>query len=609
MGTMQFGVCWYPEQWPRERWAIDIEMMTGLGLDLVRIGEFAWSRMEPEPGRYDWEWLDDVVAMVGDAGMGVVLGTPTATPPVWLMQAHPDIMITDQRGSRVPYGSRRHTCTTSATYRRESLRITDALVERYGTNPFVAGWQVDNEPGNHDSARCWCNECETAFSAWLRDRFGTIDALNEAWGTIFWSQTYPDFDAVRLPRDTMTSQHPALRLAHRKFASDQSVDFLRVQFERIRDGVAADIPITTNLYCEDLNVDARAVARLGGVASMDNYPHGVSTPFDTAYLLDLHATASGLEGQAWVMEQQVGPVNWTEENPQVPHGQARLWMWQSALHGYDASLVFRWRAARYGQEQYHTGLLRHDGTPERVFDEVRSAIAEIKRASLPKPRPRIAIVHSYKDAWAIEINPHRRGLTHRALLFEAYRAARSLGLDVAVVDSTDDLARFEIVLAPAMQISTPERIAAIERALEAGTEVILGARSLVIDRENAWSDRPLPAGLSERLGARVIEPTSQNLPVTIEPWGTPAGIWTDVLEVESAEIVARYGGATYLDGSPAVVTKDGLTYAGFTNRESWQALLSDRTGLSPIGGNVERFIRGDALWTIDHDSRIITKSE
>ncbi len=606
---MRFGVCWYPEQWPRERWATDIEMMAGLGLDLVRVGEFAWARMEPEPGRYDWEWLDTVIAMVGDAGMGVVLGTPTATPPVWLMRAHPDIMITDQRGVRVPYGSRRHTCTTSATYRRESLRITDALVDRYGTNPAVVGWQVDNEPGNHDSARCWCNECETAFSAWLRDRFGTIDALNEAWGTIFWSQTYPDFEAVRLPRDTMTSQHPALRLAHRKFASDQSVDFLRAQFDRIRSGVPADVPITTNLYCEDLNVDARAIARLGGVASMDNYPHGVSTPFDTAYLLDLHATASGLDGQAWVMEQQVGPVNWTDENPQVPRGQARLWMWQSALHGYDASLVFRWRAARYGQEQYHTGLLRHDGTPERVFEEVRSTIAEIKRESLPKPRPRIAIIHSYKDAWAIEINPHRRGLTHRALLFEAYRAARSLGLDVAVVDSTDDLASFEIVLAPAIQISTPERIAAIERALDAGTEVILGARSFVIDRENAWSDRPLPAGLTDRLGARVIEPTSQNLAVTIEPWGTPAGIWTDVLEVDSAEIVARYGGSTYLDGSPAVVTNDGLTYAGFTNRDSWQALLADRTGLSPIGGNLERFHRGDALWTIDHDTRLVTKSE
>jgi beta-galactosidase len=606
---MRFGVCWYPEQWPRERWATDIGMMADLGLDLVRVGEFAWARLEPEPGSFDWEWLDTVVEMVGEAGMGVVLGTPTATPPVWLMRAHPDIMITDQRGARVPYGSRRHTCTTSATYRRESLRITDALVERYGASPSIAGWQVDNEPGNHDSARCWCGECEAAFSAWLQDRFGTIDALNEAWGTVFWSQTYPDFESVRIPRDTMTSQHPALRLTHRKFASDQSVDFLRVQFDRIRAGVPAGVPITTNLYCEDLNVDARAVARLGGVASMDNYPHGVSTPFDTAYLLDLHATASGLDGQAWVMEQQVGPVNWTDENPQVAHGQARLWMWQAALHGYDASLVFRWRAARYGQEQYHTGLLRHDGTPERAFEEIRSTIVEIKRAALPKPKPRVAIIHSYKDAWAIEINPHRRGLTHRVLLFEAYRAARNLGLDVAIIDSTDDLAAFEIVLAPAMQISTPERIAAIERALDAGTEVILGARSFVIDRENAWSDSPLPAGLSDRLGARVIEPTSQNLQVTIEPWGTPAGIWTDVLEVESAEIVARYGGATYLDGSPAVVTSRGLTYAGFTNRESWQALLADRTGLNPIGGNIERFHRGDALWTIDHDTRLVTKSE
>ena len=605
---MRFGVCWYPEQWPQAQWASDIEMMVDLGLDLVRIGEFAWSTMEPQRDTFDWEWLDNAIEMVGQAEMGVVLGTPTATPPVWLMRERPDIMITDQRGQRVPYGSRRHTCTTSVSYREESARIVEAVLDRYGSNPTVAAWQVDNEPGNHDSARCWCAECEEAFSAWLENRFETVDALNDAWGTAFWSQTYPDFAAVRLPRTTMTTQHPALRLAHRKFASDQTVDYLRAQFELIRARTGPDTPITTNLYCEDLNVDARGVARLGHVASMDNYPHGVETPLDTAYLLDLHAMAAGPTGRAWVMEQQVGPVNWTEVNPQVPRGQARVWLWQSALHGYDASLFFRWRAARYGQEQYHTGLLRHDGTQERVFEEVKTTISDIRRADLPKPQPQVALLHSYKDAWAIEINPHRTGLTHRKLLFEAYVAARSLGYDVAVVDSTDDLTGFDLVLAPAIQISTPERVAAIEDALDSGTQVILGARSFVIDRENAWSDAALPAGLTDRLGARVIEPTSQNLEVTISPWDTPAGIWTDVLEVHDADVVARYGGSTYLDGSPAVVSNDGLTYAGFTHRESWQALLMEKSDRTPAPSDVERFVRGSSLWTIDHAQRLVTHS-
>jgi beta-galactosidase len=604
---VRFGVCYYPEQWPESRWATDVGLMADLGLDLVRIGEFAWSTIEPERDHFDWHVLDRTIDLVADAGMKIVLGTPTAAPPVWLMLERPDILGVNADGSRRAYGSRRHTCTTSAAYRREASRVVSAMVERYGADPRVVAWQVDNEPGNHDSAPCWCDECQLAFSAWLENRFGSIEALNAAWGTAFWSQTYPSFQSVRLPVPTMTVHHPALRLAHAKFASDQSVAFCASQFEIIEAGTPAGTEITTNLYCEDLAVDARALARLGGVASMDNYPDGVATPSDTAYLLDLHSHAAGPDGRAWVMEQQVGPVNWTSENPQVPDGQVRVWLWQAALHGYDAILFFRWRAARFGQEQYHSGILRHDGEPRRVIEELKTTMAEIRAAGDVAPRPRLALLHSYKDAWALGINPHRSGLTHRKILHEAYVAARRLGFDVAIVDSTHDLTGYDLVLAPSLQITTPERTAALEAALAAGTTVILGARSLVMDGENAWTDLPLPGGLAPRLGTRVVNTLSQTAPVTVAPWGTDAGWWTDVLAEEPGiEVLARYDGGTYLDGRPAVVRNDNLIYAGFSDRSSWLALLGLITGRSPHEEHLEVFEREEKTWVIDHQALTVT---
>lgn len=598
---MKFGVCYYPEQWPESRWAQDSQQMVDTGLELVRIGEFAWSAYEPARNEFDLGWLDRAIDTLADAGLEVVMSTPTATPPVWLMRDDPSVLAVGPDGRRRPYGSRRHTCMTSASYRGEAKRIVATLLDRYSTHEAIVAWQVDNETGNHDSARCWCGECQTAFSAWLEARFGSIDALNAAWGTTFWSMTYPDFEAVLLPAPTVTSHSPALRLAHAKFASDQTIGFLKLQFEQIAAAVGDGVRITTNFYNEDTGVDQRAAARLSGLAAMDSYPHGPLEPMVTAYHLDLTRWAGGLEGSAWIMEQQAGPVNWTAENPQVPDGQLRVWLWQAALHDVEAILFFRWRAARFAQEMYHSGLLRHDGGPTRAMAEAASAIAEIQASDLEMPTPRIALLHSYKDVWAIEINPHRKGLTHRSMQLDAYVAARRLGLDVAILDSIDDLTGFEWVLAPMMHITTPERVEAIERALDAGVKVILGPRTMVIDRENAWSDEPLPAGLAERLGARVVETLSQTGAVRVEPWGTKAGLWTDVLQVgPDAEIVATYRGDSYLDGRAAAVRSGNLYYVGFSNVASWTRLFETLMSKERHPAHIERFDRAEGTYSIDH---------
>ncbi len=575
--------------------------MAESSLDLVRIGEFAWSSYQPSRDRFEWEWLDTAIQTLSAAGLGVVMCTPTATPPVWLVAERPEIVSVGPDGRRRAYGSRRHTCSTSPEYRAETDLVLSALLDRYATNPAIVAWQVDNELGNHDSARCWCDHCQVAFSNWLEDRFDSIDALNQAWGTAFWSMTYPSFDAVRLPVPTMTSHNPSLRLAHAEFASLKSVEFFALQAKAIRARVGPEVQITTNFYSEDTPVDQRSAARVTGVAAIDSYPHGPADPLVTAYHIDLARSGAGPDGEAWIMEQQAGPINWTPSNPPVASGEVQLWTWQAALHGIDTLLYFRWRAARYGQEMYHSGLLRHDGTPTPFLAEVAATITELNEAELPPPPPaRVAILHSAEDVWALEINPHLEGLRHRDLQMGAYRALRRLGIDVAFRHPTDDLTDLEWVIAPALHIISPKRIDALEVALDAGVGVVLGPRSLVVDGSYAWSDTPLPGGLATRLGARVVDFGGHPTSIEIAPWGVPAGRWVESLEVDGGEVLASVDGGPHA-GRPAAVRNRNLVYAGFTSTEAWTALLSTLLDRQPIvAEGLEAFDRSGTRILLDY---------
>ncbi len=634
---MRVGVCWYPEQWPKERWATDAAMMREAGLELVRIGEFAWSRMEPRPGAHDWAWLDDAVATLHDAGLRVMLGTPSATPPIWLVERSPEIVSVGPDGRRRAVGSRRFTCPTSPTYRREAARIAAALVERYGSHPAVVAWQIDNEPGNHDSARCWCAACERAFQGWLSARFGgDISALNAAWGTVFWSQEYPAFSSVRLPRPSMTAHTPHLLLAHRRFSSAQMASFIAEQAAIVRRG-APQAEVTVNHFIGDLHVDQSAMVSAPGfdpIGAHDNYPHGYAGALDVAFAHDHARGLAGPDGRGWVMEQQPGPVNWTPTNPPVPPGQVRVWSWQAALHGIDTLLYFRWRAGRTGQEQYHTGLLRHDATPDRGLREATEFAREAAAADLSRPPARAAVLFSMEDAWAIEIDPHLQGMTHRELVVGAYSALRRLAVDVDVVSPTADLTRYALVLAPALHLHHPDRVAALRAAMDAGATVVLGPRSLVKTWEDAWVDVPEPAGLASLLGARLREGLTQPTPGLRvlagrgERPAAPAGRWADVYELLPADqlegdgpaprILARYEGG-WLDGEPAAVVRGRLAACGASSTEAWIAVIlalvgSDLQGAlgSPLPPgevdppHVERFTRGGRVVVVDHEELRVT---
>lgn len=628
---MRFGVCYYPEQWPEARWATDAASMAELGLDLVRIGEFAWSAYEPARGRFTFDWLDRAIETLASAGLEVVLGTPTATPPVWLMRERPEILAVGPDGRRRAYGSRRHTSPSSRAYREEARRIVDVLVERYGHHPAVVAWQVDNEPGNHDSARCWGADSQAAFRSWLRRRFdGDIDALNSAWGTTFWSMTYPDFESVELPLPTVTDHNPSLLVAHLEFAAAQAAEGLAEQREMIAAG-SPGREIFTNLYLGDIDVDPRQVARPTGLGSVDIYPHGLRDADDVAFVLDLargsalpaDAGPQHLGGRAWIVEQQPGPVNWTGDNPAVQAGQVRLWCWQAALHGVEALLWFRWRAARAGQEQHHAALLRHDGTRGPAWDEAGRFLREYHRVAglspqvLQRPAARVALVHEHLDAWMLSVIPQAPDASHRHLVVAAHAAARRLGLDVDVVPADADLTGYEVILAPALHVATPERLSRLERALDAGALVVLGPRSLTRDQHAVWADEAVPAGLAARLGARVehagnpagwprdsAERSRLVLDDPREP--LPVGVWIETLTAVDAgtRVLGRAQGGP-LHGSPVVVRRGNLVHLGSASVQAWTAVLGALLSRRAKPEHLEVFERAGRHVTLDHRDRTI----
>ncbi|MCU0907919.1 MAG: beta-galactosidase, partial [Rhodobacteraceae bacterium] len=265
------GVCYYPEHWPEDWWPTDAARMREAGITWVRIGEFAWSRrIEPRPGAFDWGWLDRAIAILGAAGLKVVLGTPTATPPKWVLDRHPDMLAVDAQGRPRGFGSRRHYCFSHAGYRAECRRIVTALAERYGRNPHVAAWQTDNEYGCHDTTVSYSAAALHAFRDWLAQRYQSPDALNRAWGNVFWSMEYASFDDVGLPNLTVTEPNPAHTMDFRRFSSDQVVSFNRLQTDILRRHT--DAPLIHNYMGRITDFDHWAVGADLDVASWDSYP-------------------------------------------------------------------------------------------------------------------------------------------------------------------------------------------------------------------------------------------------------------------------------------------------------------------------------------------------
>jgi beta-galactosidase len=557
------GVCYYPEQWDESRWATDARRMRELGISYVRIGEFAWSRIEPARDQFNFGWLDRVMDVLHAAGLKIVLGTPTATPPKWLVDACPDILPYDEQGRVRGFGSRRHYTMSSQTWWRESARIVTAIAQRFGNHPGMVGWQTDNEYGCHDTTLSWGPEDLRAFQDWLRRRYQSCDQLNEAWGAVFWSMEVADFAQVALPNLTVTEANPAHRMDFWRFHSDQVAAYDLMQCDIIR----AQSPgrwITHNFMGFVSDFDHFAVADHLDLASWDSYPIGFveKFPFSEAernrwaetshpdiapWHHDLYRGVG--RGRFWVMEQQPGPVNWAAWNPVPKPGMVRLWTWEAMAHGAEVVSYFRWRQAPFAQEQYHAGLnlpgvdkLSPGGLEAGL---VAQEIAQLGPLPAVQQAP-VAIVFDYASYWATMVQPQGRDFRYEELAFRWYEALRRRGLDVDVVRPGAALDGYAAVIVPTMIHVTD----AAQAALEAAQGVVLiGPRAGSRTRNFAVPSELPPGPLHALTQNRVIEVASLRPGLTQTVDGAVQGNairWRDHA-TSTAQVLARFE-----DGGPAL---------------------------------------------------------
>lgn len=611
----RLGVCYYPEHWPEALWADDARRMAAAGLSWVRIGEFAWSRIEPEPGRFDWGWLDRAIETLGAAGLGVVLGTPTATPPRWVLDRHRDMLAVDAGGRRRGFGSRRHYCFSHEGYLDEARRIVTALARRYGRNPHVGAWQTDNEYGCHDTAISYSAAARTAFRHWLRAQFpaaagndGDIGALNRAWGNVFWSMEYRDFDDIDLPNLTVTEPNPAHALAFLRFSSDQVVRFNRAQAAIIR--AHSDAPIAHNYMGRVTEFDHFAVGADLDIAAWDSYPLGFledrvgagaedqrhfarqGDPDFQAFHHDLYRAVG--RGRWWVMEQQPGPVNWAPYNPAPLPGMVRLWTWEAFAHGAEAVCYFRWRQAPFAQEQMHAGLLRPDGAAAPGLAEVSEVARELADAPLPVPaRAPVALIFDYDADRAWKVQPHGRGLSYFALVFDHYRALRRAGLSIDILPpQARDLSAYRAILAPGL-VHMPEALKAALAA--AGAEVVIGPRSGARDAHFSIPVPLPPAFPGLDLTVARVESLRPDMPVPVAGGGAVNGYREEIggaaeplfASADGAPVALRQGRITYVGGWGDAALLDRLVAE--TCRRAGIAILPMPRGIRRRDTGSERF--------------------
>ena len=578
---MKLGCCYYPEHWPEDMWADDAARMVDIGLSQVRIGEFAWSRIEPQPGQYDWDWLDRAIATLGDAGLEIILGTPTATPPKWLVDSMPDMVAVDADGKPRGFGSRRHYCFSHAGYRKECERIVTAMAQRYGGHPAIAAWQTDNEYGCHDTVVSYSDAAAKSFRRWLAEKYPDTDALNTAWGNVFWSMEYPDFEAVDPPNLTVTEPNPAHVLDYRRFASDEVVTFNRLQVDIIR-AHSPDRDIIHNYMGFFTEFDHHKVGQDLDVASWDSYPLGFLEQFFfsddqkhryarqghpdiAAFHHDLYRGCAN--GRWSVMEQQPGPVNWARYNPAPLPGMVRLWTLEAMAHGAELVSYFRWRQAPFAQEQMHAGLLRPDNIEDTGAGEARQVARDITMLGAPENRrSEVALLFSYEAAWLLETQPQGQSFRYLELVFAMYSGLRRLGLNVDIVAPDADLDDHAMVVAPTLPIMSSSLIARLG-ALQ--IPVLIGPRSGSKTGDFSIPANLAPGELQDLIPLKITRVESLRPGITAKAGSGEISRWLEHVETDLAVETALE------DGRGILFASDGLRYLA-----AWPdaALLEDIFG-------------------------------
>jgi len=618
-----YGGDYNPEQWPESTWAEDIRLMAEAGVNLVTVGVFSWSRLQPAPSDLTAGWLDRALGLLADAGIGVDLATGTASPPPWLVAAHPEILPVTADGRRLALGSRQHYCPSVPAFRAAAVDLASRMARRYAGHPAVTMWHVSNEYGCHVPA-CYCELSAEAFRDWLRARYGELGRLNEAWGGAVWSQDYTSWDQVQPPRTTPTFPNPAQHLDFARFSSDELLACYRAEREAIAVH-SPGTPVTTNFLSLFRPLDQFRWAAELDVVAVDSYPDPADAEAHLLSAMTCDLTRSVGGGRPWVlMEQAPNAVNWRPVNVPKAPGQYRALSLQAVARGGDAILSFQWRAAATGAEKFHSGMLPHAGTDSRVWREVvrlgadLGLLAPVAGCEVPAE---VALLLDWESWWALEADSHPRRLRLIELLREFYRPLFEAGVTVDFAHPEGDLSGYRLVLVPALYLVSDAGADNVRRFAATGGTVLISFFSGIVDTSERIRLGGYPAPWRDLLGLRVEEfaPLPDGAVVRLDSVleaGEADGsgrVWQDVIDLRGADPLLRYAEG-HLAGQPAATSHpygggeafylgtlpDRATLRALLARACHRAGVAFRTDLPP---GVEMVRRGGCLFVISHLDR------
>ncbi|MEE1765112.1 beta-galactosidase [Streptomyces sp. SP18BB07] len=595
---LAYGGDYNPEQWPAATWREDVRLMREAGVNLVTVGVWSWGLLEPRPGVFEFGWLDEVMGLLGEAGVGVDLATPNAAPPSWLAHEHPETLPVDGEGRRIAFGSRVHYCQSSPVYRHYAARIAERLAERYADHPALAMWHIGNEYGGFG---CHCPASLAHFRRWLADRYGTVDALNDAWGTAFWGQHYESFEHVGTPaaRSRLFSgPNPGQLLDFARFSDAAALECYTAERDIVR-RYSPDVAVTTNFMGSYKNLDYWRWAAEEDVVSLDMYagPRDPDGPALAAYNFDLMRSLRG--GRPWLLLESATGRNLTDgRNYARPAGQLQSRSLQAVARGADSVMFFQWRASRAGAERYHSAMVPHGGTATRTWREVTSLGRDMARlADLSGgvcDRAEVAVVWDWESWWALESPDHpSNDLCFPDRLLDHYRPLWEANVAIDFVRPDGDLSAYRLVVVPNLYLVDDTGAGNITAYVRGGGHLVMSYFSGIVDEYDRVQPGGHPGPFRDLLGIDIDEfaPLEPGETCGMQHAGHAgtATEWQDVIDLAGAETIAAYADGEF-KGRPAATRHHfgtgTATYLGTSpDRETLRRLLLDcvtGAGVTPV---------------------------
>lgn len=557
---MRVGVDYYPEHWDKSLWEQDADLMKKSGVSLVRMAEFAWSKMEPEEGVYDFSWLDEAVKLFEERNIDVILCTPTNCPPLWLYEKYPDALQSGRDGKKQEPAIRGHRCYNAPVYRGFIEKLIRKMGEHYQHMANLAAWQIDNEV---DAGFCCCDTCAEKFREWLKEKYGSLEAVNQAYHNEVWSGSYSAWSQIHPPLGDrpVTQYNPAYMLDYQRFMSDSAIGYVQFQQQLLREYFPRTLITTNTFFCEHMPDFYKLFDKLD-FCSYDNYPTTILPEegyYSHAFHLDFIRGVK--QKNFWVMEQLSGtPGCWMPMAPAVRPGMIKGYGMQAFAHGADAVINFRFRSAVGGAEMFWHGLIDHSNVPGRryaEFEELCQTVKKLENMEGTEIRSRVALLCGFESEYAFRLQLQTAGAYYLEQMQAFHNAFTRYGVNVDIIGQEADLGNYRIVIAPAMYVRSRKTVDQLHAFAQNGGIVLLTARSGVKDENNNCIMQPLPAGYSDMTGCRVEEYDAvgnRKIAIVMEGQQYEGIRWCDIIKTESAETLAVYGENFY--AGKAAVTKN-----------------------------------------------------